>query len=58
MVAGVRQMAMESAQRLARVSHTVDVEHGGRSTVLAGGLKETQAHAIAAEITRRLPGLR
>ncbi|WP_369928528.1 hypothetical protein [Xanthomonas sp. NCPPB 2632] len=57
-VAGVSQMAMESAERLARVSHTVEVDHGGRATVLAGGLTETQAHAVASEITRRLPGFR
>lgn len=56
MVAGVSQMAAESSERLARVSHTVEVEHGGRTTVLAGGLTETQAHAVSAEITRRLPG--
>ncbi|MET4675881.1 MULTISPECIES: hypothetical protein [unclassified Luteibacter] len=58
MVAGVSQMAAESSQRLARVSHTVEVDHGGRATVLAGGLTETQAHAVASEITQRLPGFR
>jgi len=54
--AGVSQMAAVTSQLLSRVSNTVEVEHGGRSTVLAGGLTETQAHAVAAEITRRLPG--
>lgn len=54
--AGVSQMAAVTSQLLTRVSYTVEVEHGGRSTVLAGGLTETQAHAVAAEITKRLPG--
>jgi hypothetical protein len=54
--AGVSQMAAVTAQLLTRVSYTVEIEHGGRTTVLAGGLTETQAHAVATEITRRLPG--
>ncbi|WP_369926582.1 hypothetical protein [Xanthomonas sp. NCPPB 2632] len=55
--AGVSQMAAVTAQLLTQVSYTVEVEHGGRTTVLAGGLTETQAHAVVAEIARRLPGL-
>jgi len=55
-VAGVSQMAAVTADLLTRVSHTVEVEHGGMSSVLAGGLTAAQAHAVAAEITKRLPG--
>jgi hypothetical protein len=54
--AGVSQAAATTADLLGKVSYTVEVEHGGTSTVLAGGLTETQAHAVAAEIARRLPG--
>lgn len=53
--AGVSQMVAVTSQLPTRVSYTVEVEHGGRSTVLAGSLTETQAHAVATE-TKRLPG--
>ncbi|MDQ7996925.1 MAG: hypothetical protein AAGC76_13890 [Luteibacter sp.] len=55
-VAGVSQAAAVTAHLLTQVSHTVEVEHGGRATVLAGGLTEAQANAVAMEVTRRLPG--
>ncbi|MDR6640890.1 hypothetical protein J2X57_000084 [Luteibacter sp. 1214] len=55
-VAGVSQVAATTAHLLTQVSYTVEVEHAGRSTVLAGGLTETQANAVAMEVTRRLPG--
>jgi hypothetical protein len=56
MAAGVGQMAAETLSLLTTVSHTVEVEHDGKSTVLAGGLTDAQAHAVSTEITRRLPG--
>ena len=54
--AGVGQMAAGTLALLTQISHTVEVEHDGRSTVLAGGLTDAQAHAVSMEITRRLPG--
>lgn len=57
-VAGVSQTAAVTAHLLTQVSHTVEVEHAGQASVLAGGLTETQADAVAAEIARRLPGIR
>lgn len=54
--AGVGQMAVGTLALLAKISHTVEVEHDGKSTVLAGGLTDAQAHAVSTEITRRLPG--
>jgi hypothetical protein len=56
MVAGVGQMAAGTLSLLTQISHTVEVEHDGKSTVLAGGLTDAQAHAVSTEITRRLPG--
>ncbi|WEN13902.1 hypothetical protein PY254_11690 [Rhodanobacter sp. AS-Z3] len=53
---GVSQMAAGTLSLLTKISHTVEVEHDGQSTVLAGGLTEPQANAVATEITRRLPG--
>ncbi|WP_036112703.1 MULTISPECIES: hypothetical protein [Luteibacter] len=55
-VAGVSQAAAMTAHLLTQVSYTVEVEHEGRSTILAGGLTEPQANAVSSEITRRLPG--
>lgn len=54
MVSGVNQMAAQTLSLLSRISHTVEVEHDGRRTTLAGGLTEAQANAVAAEVTRRL----
>lgn len=54
--AGIGQMAAGTLALLTQISHTVEVEHDGRSTVLAGGLTDAQAHAVSTEITRRLPG--
>lgn len=56
MAAGVGQMAADTLSLLTQISHTVEVEHEGKSTVLAGGLTDAQAHAVSTEITRRLPG--
>lgn len=56
MAAGVGQMAAGTLALLTQISHTVEVEHDGKSTVLAGGLTDAQAHAVSTEITRRLPG--
>lgn len=56
MSAGVSQMAAGTLALLTQISHTVEVEHDGKSTVLAGGLTDAQAHAVSTEITRRLPG--
>ncbi len=55
MAAGVGQMAAGTLALLTQISHTVEVEHDGKSTVLAGGLTDAQAHAVSKEITRRLP---
>lgn len=52
--AGVALMGAATLDRLAQVSYTVEVEHGGQETVLAGGLTETQARAACAEVNRRL----
>lgn len=54
--AGVGQMAAGTLALLTQISHTVEVEHDGKSTVLAGGLTDAQAHAVSTELTRRLPG--
>ena len=54
--AGVGQMAAGTLSLLTQISHTVEVEHDGKSTVLAGGLTDAQAHAVSTELTRRLPG--
>lgn len=54
--AGVALMGAATLDRLAQVSYTVEVEHGGHETVLAGGLTETQARAVCAEVNRRLAG--
>lgn len=56
MAAGVGQMAAGTLALLTQISHTVEVEHDGKSTVLAGGLTDAQAHAVSAELTLRLPG--
>jgi hypothetical protein len=56
MAAGVGQIAAGTLSLLTQISHTVEVEHDGKSTVLAGGLTDAQAHAVSTEITRRLPG--
>lgn len=53
---GVSQMAAGTLSLLTKISHTVEVKHDGKSTVLAGGMTDTQANAVATEITRRLPG--
>jgi hypothetical protein len=55
MAAGVGHMAVQTLSLLTGVSHTVEVEHVGRRTVLAGGLTEAQANSVAAEVIRRLP---
>jgi hypothetical protein len=55
--AGVALMGAATLDRLAQVSYTVEVEHSGQETVLAGGLTETQARAACAEVNRRLGGL-
>jgi hypothetical protein len=54
MASGVGQMAAGTLALLTQISHTVEVEHGGTSTVLAGGLTDAQAHAVSTEIMRRL----
>ncbi|KRE90868.1 hypothetical protein ASG87_01645 [Frateuria sp. Soil773] len=54
--AGVSQMTAGTLALLTQISHTVEVEHDGTRTVLAGGLTDAQAHAVAAELTKRLPG--
>lgn len=51
--AAVGLMALETHNQLARVSYTVELAHGGTSSVLAGGLTEDQANALAAEVGRR-----
>jgi len=55
MAAGVGHMAVQTLSLLTHVSHTVEVDHMGRRTVLAGGLTESQANSVASEIVRRLP---
>jgi hypothetical protein len=55
MAAGVGAMASQTLSLLTQVSHTVEVDHVGRRTVLAGGLTEAQANSVASEIVRRLP---
>jgi hypothetical protein len=52
--AGVALMGAATLDRLATVSYTVEVEHGGQETVLAGGLTEAHARAVCAEVLRRL----
>lgn len=52
--AGVALMGTATLDRLATVSYTVEVEHGGQETVLAGGLTEAHARAVCAEVLRRL----
>lgn len=54
MTAGVGHMAVQTLSLLAGVSYTVEVDHLGRRTVLAGGLTDPQANAVATEVTRRL----
>lgn len=58
MAAGVGHMAVQTLSLLAHVSHTVEIDHVGRRTVLAGGLTEAQANSVASEIVRRLPNFR
>lgn len=55
MAAGVGAMASQTLSLLTQVSHTVEVDHVGRRTVLAGGLTEAQANSVASEVVRRLP---
>jgi len=54
--AGVALMGAATLDRLATVSYTVEVEHGGHETVLAGGLTEAQARDVCAEVTQHLAG--
>lgn len=55
MSAGVGHMAAQTLSLLTHVSHTVEADHFGQRTVLAGGLTEAQANSVASEIVRRLP---
>jgi hypothetical protein len=54
MAAGVGHMAAQTLSLLAGVSYTVEVDHLGQRTVLAGGLTDAQANAVATEVARRL----
>ena len=55
MTAGVGAMASQTLSLLTQVSHTVEIDHVGHRTVLAGGLTESQANSVASEVVRRLP---
>jgi hypothetical protein len=49
--------AARHTARVAEIVYRIDLDHDGRSSTLAGGLTETQARAVAAELLRRLPAL-
>lgn len=50
---GSRVDGFENHNKLARVSYTVELAYDGKSSVLAGGLTEDQANALAAEVGQR-----
>ena len=56
MHAGIQHANVILRSKMAGIAFTVEVEHAGKSTVIAGGLTETLAHATRTEATRRLPG--
>lgn len=49
----IGQMGMDTLRLLSHVSYTIELAHDGTSTVLAGGLNEDQANAVATEVSRR-----
>jgi len=51
--AAVGQMGLETLRLLSHVSYTIELAHDGTSTVLAGGMNEDQANAVATEVSRR-----
>ena len=54
--AAIQATNVATARKVASMSFTVELEHDGLSTVLAGGLTDALAHAVQAEICKRLPG--